>query len=80
MMIKMNYANTLLRGTSGIYNEPNRNCGGVNTSAVITNSPEREADTTTTCLHILQYTSGKGLHKLSSSSPKENNNIWLNST
>ena len=23
---------------------------------------------------------GKGLHKLSSSSPKENNNIWLNST
>ena len=26
------------RGTWGIYNEPNRNCGGVNTSAVITNS------------------------------------------
>lgn len=26
------------RGTWGIYNEPSRNCGGVNTSAVITNS------------------------------------------
>jgi hypothetical protein len=39
MMIKMNYCEYITLGVlGGIYNEPNRNCGGVNTSAVITNS------------------------------------------